>query len=66
MRNLLLACEKNRKALGLTEYQVVTEATHWSGVHAGHGDPALLVQYPVPMIDIEAGSSLKCWNDETA
>lgn len=23
----------------------------------GHVDPALLVQYPVPMIDIEVGSS---------
>lgn len=66
MRNLLLAYEKNRKALGLTDYHVVTEATHWSGAHAGHGEPALLVQYPVPMVDIEVGSSQKCWNDETA
>lgn len=66
MRNLLLAYEENRKELGLEEYRVVTEATHWSGVHAGHGDPSLLVQYPVPMIDIEVGSDPACWGDRTA
>lgn len=66
MRNLLLAFEENRKALGLDDYHVVTEATHWSGVHNGQGDPSLLVQYPVPMIDIEVGSSEESWNDEGA
>lgn len=66
MRNLLLAYERNRQELGLTDYQVVTEATHWSGVHEGHGDPALLLQYPVPMIDIEVGSSPKSWEDPDA
>lgn len=45
---------------------MATEATHWSGVHDGHGDPNLLVQFPVPMVDIEVGSSLQSWNDETA
>ncbi len=66
MRNLLLAYEKNRQELGLTDYHVVTEATHWSGVHEGHGDPKLLVQFPVPMVDIEVGSSPKSWEDEKA
>lgn len=66
MRNLLLAYEKNRVDLGLSDYSVVTEATHWSGVHAGHGNPALLVEYPAPMVDIEVGSSPESWEDETA
>ena len=66
MRNLLLAYEKNRKELGLEDYHVVTEATHWSGVYAGEGNPELLVQFPVPMIDIEVGSSPACWDDVTA
>lgn len=66
MRNLLRAYEANRVALGLEDYHVATEATHWSGVHDGHGDPNLLVQFPVPMVDIEVGSDLKSWNDETA
>lgn len=66
MRNLIRAYDKNRIELGLDNYQVVTEATHWSGVHDGHGDPTLLIQFPVPMMDIEVGSDPVCWNDETA
>lgn len=66
MRNLLRTYEENRVALGLEDYHVATEATHWSGVHDGHGDPNLLVQFPVPMVDIEVGSDLKSWNDQTA
>lgn len=66
MRNLLRTYEENRVALGLEDYHVATEATHWSGVHDGHGDPNLLEQFPVPMVDIEVGSDLKSWNDQTA
>ena len=66
MRNLLLAYEKNRIELGLEQYHVATEATHWSGVHDGEGNPNLLIEYPVPMVDIEVGSSLDSWNDEKA
>ena len=66
MRNLLLAFERSRVELGLDAYHVTTEATHWSGVHDGHGDPALLVQFPVPMVDIEVGSAPVSWEDDTA
>lgn len=66
MRNLLMAFERNRVELGLEQYHVVTEATHWSGVHDGHGDPNLLLQFPVPMVDIEVGSAPKSWNDDIA
>ena len=66
MRNLLLAFERNRADLNLTAYHVTTEATHWSGVHDGRGDPSLLVGFPVPMVDIEVGSAPKSWNDDTA
>ena len=66
MRNLLRAYEQNRVALGLETYHVATEATHWSGVHDGHGDAGLLVQFPVPMVDIEVGSAPASWDDDTA
>ena len=66
MRNLLMAFERNRLDLGLEEYSVVTEATHWSGVHGGEGNPELLLEFDVPMIDIEVGSSPACWDNETA
>lgn len=66
MRNLILAYEQNRVELGLDDYQVVTEATHWSGCYDGHGDPNLLIQFPVPMVDIEVGSDVPCWTDRTA
>lgn len=66
MRNLLLAYEKNRKELELDNYNVATEATHWSGVHQGQGDPSLLVEYPVPMIDIEVGSEPESWDNDVA
>ncbi len=66
MRNLLMAFEKNRVELGLEQYHVTTEATHWSGVHDGHGDATLLLQFPVPMVDIEVGSAPRSWNDENA
>ena len=66
MRNLMLAFERNRVELGLEEYSVVTEATHWSGVHAGVGNPEELLQFPVPMVDIEVGSSENCWQNKEA
>lgn len=66
MRNLLLAYERERAALGLDEYRVLTEATHWSGVRGGDGDPGLLTRYPMPMVDIEVGSDPGSWEDERA
>ena len=66
MRNLMMAYERNRVDLGLDEYSVVTEATHWSGVHNGQGDASLLLQFPVPMLDIEVGSSEICWSNKDA
>lgn len=66
MRNLLLNFDENRKSLGLEDYHVATEATHWSGVHDGEGDPSLLVEFPVPMVDIEVGSAIESWENEKA
>lgn len=66
MRNLILAYERNRCALGLEDYFVSTEATHWSGSYGADGDPALLVQYPVPMVDIEVGSAPESWENKLA
>ena len=66
MRNLMLAVEKNRKELGLEDYHVATEATHWSGVYHGEGDPTLLTKFPVAMMDIEVGSEPDSWNNKEA
>ena len=69
MRNLILAYERNRIELGLDEYFVSTEATHWSGSYGRDGDagdPSLLVEYPVPMVDIEVGSAPESWEDKKA
>lgn len=66
MRNLMLAMEENKMDLGLTDFRVVTEATHWSGVYQDMGDATLLNQFPVPMIDIEVGSEPESWGNKEA
>ena len=66
MRNLLLAMERNRLEEGLQDFRVVTEATHWSGMVYGGGDPGRVPQYPVPLLDIEIGSSPASWANEGA
>lgn len=66
MRNIMLAMEENRKDLGLLDFKVVTEATHWSGVYQDTGDATLLNQFPVPMIDVEVGSEPESWDNLTA
>lgn len=65
MRNLLLALDRNRISMGLEDFTVVTEATHWSGNK--DGDSAkLLLEFPVPMMDIEVGSEIESWENKTA
>lgn len=66
MRNLFHALEKNRRISGLDDYQTVTEATHWSGTYVTGSSPKLILQYPVPMIDIEVGSEEESWANRTA
>lgn len=66
MRNLLLTMEHNRVALGLDDYMTVTEATHWSGTAIGGNTPELILQYPVPIVDIEVGSEEGSWTNRTA
>jgi D-tyrosyl-tRNA(Tyr) deacylase len=64
--NLMLSMEKIRKDIGLEDFRVVTEATHWSGVYDGTGDPELLLEYNVPMVDIEVGSEEESWSNKKA
>lgn len=66
MRNLLLAMEQGRVEEGMEDYRVVTEATHWSGMVYGGGGPDRILRYPVPLLDIEIGSSPRCWSDDRA
>ena len=66
IHNLMWAMEKLRREMGLDDFSVVTEATHWSGVYEGEGNPGLLLEYPVPMVDIEVGSETESWADKDA
>src|SRR5688572_7867415 len=65
MRNLCLAIERNRQKLGPASFTTALEATHWSGVPHG-GSPKWIVEYPVPLLDIEIGSSPACWSNPAA
>lgn len=66
MRNVLMAMEKIRLAEGLNDFKVTTEATHWSGIVYSSGMPELIGQFPVPMLDIEIGSSPSFWENPAA
>lgn len=66
MRNLLLSLEKHRVAAGLDGFRVTTEATHWSGIVYEGGGPELILQFPVPLVDVEIGSSPDYWGHEAA
>jgi len=66
MRSLMQAYERNRVRLGLEDFQVVTEATHWSGANTEHSHVEQLPQFPVPMVDIEVGSEPESWTNVTA
>ncbi|MBA1334947.1 MAG: hypothetical protein HPY66_0568 [Firmicutes bacterium] len=66
MRNLLLCLEKNRIEAGLDDYRVTTEATHWSGIIHNGGDPDMIPAFPVPLVDIEIGSTQARWSDFSA
>jgi len=64
-RSLLLAIERNRKEQGLTGFQTVNEATHWSGVPHG-GRPEMIPLFKTPLVDIEIGSNSASWSNERA
>lgn len=65
MRNVLLALEANRKTAPLETFRTITEATHWSGIPFG-GQPELIPQYRVPLVDVEIGSAPGSWSNPHA
>lgn len=66
MHNLLRGYKLEKDDLGLEDFTVVTEATHWSGAHSEDSDAALLIEYNVPMVDIEVGSEPESWENDNA
>ncbi|MDD5945676.1 MAG: D-aminoacyl-tRNA deacylase [Clostridia bacterium] len=66
MHNLLRGYKAEKDKLGLEDFTVCTEATHWSGAHGEDADAGLLLGYKVPMVDIEVGSEEESWTNETA
>jgi D-tyrosyl-tRNA(Tyr) deacylase len=65
LRNLLRGLERERVAVGLDDFSVVVEGTHWSGIPYG-GDPALILDYPRPIYDVEIGSEPSSWSSPAA
>lgn len=65
MRNIFCSMEKNRVMLGLNDFITTTEATHWSGIPCG-SPPELIKNYPVPIVDIEIGSTQDSWSNSRA
>lgn len=66
MRNLMLSMEKNRVALGMDDYTVTTEATHWSSIVYSNAAAERVLEYNVPIVDIEIGSSPEAWANPDA
>jgi D-tyrosyl-tRNA(Tyr) deacylase len=62
---VLYAIEAERRAAGLAEYETMTEASHWSGTVHGQ-DPRALAECPLPLYDVEIGSSPTSWTDANA
>lgn len=63
VRQLMTGLEQARRAEGLADFQVLTEGTHWSGVQFG-SNGALCGEFPVPIVDLEVGSTPNAWNQE--
>lgn len=59
------ALERERINGDLADYRTFIEATHWSGVMFG-ATPDQIGAYPVPIYDMEVGSSPRCWGDARA
>lgn len=66
MHNLLLSLEKNRIEVGLEDFRITTEGTHWSGIINNGGTPDMIQQFPVPLVDIEIGSTPSSWSNSLA
>ncbi|MCR3957104.1 MAG: D-aminoacyl-tRNA deacylase [Gudongella sp.] len=66
MHNILIALEKYRKMENLDDFFVTTEATHWSGIVYGDIGPEAILEYEIPIMDIEIGSSEDSWSNENA
>lgn len=60
-----IAIDRCRVESGLDEWQVLPEATHFSGIQYG-SSPSVITEYPVPVIDIEIGSSPDYWFNQPA
>lgn len=65
MRNLLIWSDHYRKELGLNDFRVLTEVTHWSGL-IRRQDPSQIESWDIPVYDFEIGSSPSAWGNEVA
>lgn len=63
--NLAHKLEENRRELGLEDFRVTMEATHWSGM-IYNGLPQKIIEFKVPLVDVEIGSTPESWANEKA
>lgn len=63
--HLARGLETSRKAVGLDDFSVTTEATHWSGIVYG-GKTEWILETPVPFLDLEIGSTLESYVEPKA
>lgn len=60
--NLAYSLEKYRTSMGLDDFKVTSEATHWSGIVYG-SSADLIKESNIPFLDIEIGSTSESYND---
>jgi D-tyrosyl-tRNA(Tyr) deacylase len=65
LRAILHAVENNRIKEGMEEFQTLIEATHWSGI-VYNQKPEEIINFQVPVYDIEIGSIKTSWENEQA
>lgn len=63
--NLARLLEQHRLKMGLEDFSVTSEATHWSGVVYG-GETSWIHVSSIPFIDVEIGSTFESYSNPTA
>ena len=65
LKAIYRSLERNRVKFNLDDYHTLIEATHWSGIPYEQS-PSLIIEYKVPIYDIEIGSTRASWEDPKA
>jgi D-tyrosyl-tRNA(Tyr) deacylase len=61
----MMSVDAARTDLGLLDWSTLVEASHWSGSTSG-SHLELVSRFPVPVFDVEIGSTSSSWSDPRA